>query len=321
MKDSQTPDDSGAEENYFEFTDQLATICEGAAHVYLGRGLQAAAADSTPAPFWEADRRGIVESIGSDEPCGWIDECVSVYLAEAANQLLAIGILLRGRTVAASLDPLVRALIERVGVVNWLLDEGITPRQRAIRGGLAWIVSLQAYCEALARLGADRETRRVFRAERSRLDQLLSEWFTIDRPATGPCDPESRPTTDRFQWRIEGETYPTFTQLAQRALARGNIDNGVAAGTYDGYSGFSHPNVIFGQEHKTVHSDGSITFRHRFIDIEKSVRFAVGSFSDGLSHCVCYFEADQLRTIGDMGEILARLESISVVVTEETENE
>ena len=50
-------------------------------------------------------------------------------------------------------------------------------------------------------------------------------------------------------------------------MGKSGIDRGTAAGTYDeGYSGFTHPNVIFGNEHKHVYDDGSITFRYRFIN-------------------------------------------------------
>ena len=132
-------------DNYFGFSDELADICKAAAGVFLGRGLQSRDAESEPVPVLvSTNDEPFKDSIGSDEPTNWISECVSVYLAEAANELLAIEVLLRSRVVAASLDPLVRAIIERTGVVNWLLDEKAQPRQRSIRGSLAWIVSVQA---------------------------------------------------------------------------------------------------------------------------------------------------------------------------------
>ena len=99
------------------YVDELARICDEAARVFLD-GLPAVPSDATPTPFWELDRGDIEASIGSDEPHRWIHEIVSSCLSEAANELLAIGALLRCATVTASLDPLVRAVVERAGLAR-----------------------------------------------------------------------------------------------------------------------------------------------------------------------------------------------------------
>ena len=312
---SDDPESEESPDEVGDFADKLASICEDAAHAFLRRGVGFAPPDSVPTPLWERERQEIEADLGSDEPFGWINECVSTYLAESANILLAIAALLRARAVTASIDPLVRSTIERVGVVNWLLDndETITPRKRSIRGSLAWIISLQHYCETLARMGAPERHRKVFRIERKRLDGLILTWYEVERPPETPDDPGSSPSTDRTKWTIEGETYPTFTRLAQLAMARSNVSSGIAAGIYDGHSGFSHPNVIFGNEHRTVSDDGLITFVYRMKDLEKAVRIAMGTFGIGVSHSVSYFDAEPQQVIAQMNEVSDRLAAISVL--------
>lgn len=237
-----------------EFVDNWATICDAAAHVLID-GLVGSPAETKPTPFWEWDRRTIENDIGSDEPHQLIHEIVSTCLSESANIVLALAALLRARTVTVSLDLLVRAVVERVGVVNWVLDPDASSRQRAIRGTLGFIVSLQHYREALSGLGADAKHRAMFKAERTRLDGLATSWFLVDRP---PIDPEAakpKPTKDALLWTIENEKYPTLTRFAELAFANGAVGDQASA-IYDALSGFSHPSVIFSQEHRSIGEGG-----------------------------------------------------------------
>jgi hypothetical protein len=293
------------------YVDELARICDEAARVFLD-GLPAVPPDATPTPFWELDRGDIEASIGSDEPHRWVHEIVSSCLSEAANELLAIGALLRCATVTASLDPLVRAVVERAGLVNWVLDHEATARQRAIRSGLEVVVSLQHYRQAMVRLGADNEHRSFLRREQSRLNHLLEDWFEVERPPSDPADESSKPTKDVTLWVIEGECYPSLTKIAELGMGRGHVDAGLAAGSYGVLSGFSHPSLFFGQEHRNVGEDSTVTYTYRYIDLEKLTRLGVLTFMDGVRHWLGYYCANQATAIERTDAIATALDSISI---------
>ena len=210
------------------YVDELARICDEAASCFW----------MAFRPFLETRRRrhsgNSIEGtsrrrLEADEPHRWVHEIVSSCLSEAANELLAIGALLRCATVTASLDPLVR-VVERAGLVNWVLDHEATARQRAIRSGLEVVVSLQHYRQAMVRLGADNEHRSFLRREQSRLNHLLEDWFEVERPPSDPADESSKPTKDVTLWVIEGECYPSLTKIAELGMGRGHVDAGLAAG-------------------------------------------------------------------------------------------
>ena len=295
-----------------DFSNDLAEICEGSAGILL-HGSSPKPADSSPIPYWEQDRQAMETGLGSDEPHRWINTCVSKYLSESANQLLALGALLRAETVAASLDPLVRAIIERVGAVNWLIEPGGTTRKRVIRSGLSFLVCLQHYRDALSMLEGPKDHRTKLKAEQRRISELMPKWFAIDRPPTDPDDENSKLTMDPRLWVIESEKYPGLTDLAGLGLDGSNVTANLAAGSYYGFSGFAHPNVVFGQEHQSVATDGAITFTYPNQDLEKTIRFAVGSFGEGLKRRAAYYEADEEGVVKKVDELSDRLDSISAL--------
>jgi hypothetical protein len=282
---------SGSSSDIEAFMGNLARICEDAAHLFL-RGPAPAEQDSTPAPIWELERLAWLDTLGSEKPAGWVNEITSTYLAEAAHQVLAVGHLLRNGTVTAALDPLVRAAIERAGRVKWILDPGIETRERAIRAGIELGVSYQHYREVLARLGADDTTRKSQKKRDSRHRELLESWFQVDRPPRDPCDESSKPTKDMTQWAIEGQSFPTYTEVAQIALGNEQTTHGQAAGSYDGMSGFSHPSVVFSREHRIVDDSGATTFTYQPSDLEKAARFGAFSFLNAVRHWATYYGAE-----------------------------
>jgi len=74
-------------------------------------------------------------------------------------------------------------------------------------------------------------------------------------------------------------------------------------------AGFSHPNVAFSREHRTIDEGGHITFRFDREAIEKAVRMALLSFADGVKHWVCYFDSDQVRAFERLDDIADRLDT------------
>lgn len=72
----------------------------------------------------------------------WVADATSMYVIEAAHQMRATGVLVASGTVTASLDPLVRAVVERVGRVKWILNPDIQPEHRGARAGLEFGVSM-----------------------------------------------------------------------------------------------------------------------------------------------------------------------------------
>jgi hypothetical protein len=67
------------------------------------------------------------------EPGAWIHTVAWTYLEEAAQELLAVALLLEGGQVAGSIGPLVRAIIERVGRAVLVLDDETDAVGRARR--------------------------------------------------------------------------------------------------------------------------------------------------------------------------------------------
>jgi hypothetical protein len=112
-------DSNGA---FDDFINQLATVCINASSVFLD-GKTVRKHGTGPETQWRLDADSWVEAFGSDEPGGWISEIAVGYLGEAAYELKAIAKLLRSRIVAGTIDPLVRAVMERCGRVIWVLDD------------------------------------------------------------------------------------------------------------------------------------------------------------------------------------------------------
>lgn len=298
------------------FANALASIQEEAANIFLEGSLTVAHNKDQPLP-WEEDRTAIGAALGTDEPHEWLYEAVASCLAEAANQLLATASLMRHGRATASLEPLVRAIVERVGVVNWALDNSLAPKGRAARASLNMVVSLQHYREAMARLEGDEQYRKALRAQRTKLDEFMVNSFSIVRPPTDPADATSKPTADATQWVVEGETYPTLTRLFQMATARGGTPAGLLAGTYDGLSGFAHPSFFYNSKRRSVGTDATVVDQYRPEHLEKLSRLATLSYLDGLFHWVGYYmgNADE-ALISQLNGVGQRFDGISVLGTE-----
>jgi len=137
------------------------------------------------------------------------------YVLESAHELRALAILLRARHVAGAVEPIVRAVVERSGRVNWILEGGgskegrdassrgfdyLDVRRRTIRACLEYLACLQHTAkteEALGptQLGAEMD-------ERLRNDfGLIGQWFAV-----GPPEAESA--------RLASDRVPTISQVS-----------------------------------------------------------------------------------------------------------
>jgi hypothetical protein len=83
-------------------------------------------------------------------------------------------------------------------------------------------------------------------------------------------------------------------------------------GSYDVLSGFSHPSVWFGFEHRRVGEDSAVTYEYRLIDVDKLTRLAVQAFMDAEIHWVGYYVANDPDAIGRITELGEKLDAISL---------
>jgi hypothetical protein len=288
--------------------DTLAGLLEEGADLFL-EGLPTSL-ETTPGSAWATDRAAWKTTYGSDDVAGWVSETSAIYLAESAHRLRAFATLLVSHRVFATQDVIVRSVIERVGHVNWILDHRISSEQRAARAGLELAASFYTYRDALHLLDADGGARADLRTEARAQQRQLKQWFVVDQPPEDECDDTSSPTGDVRRWVVGGEKFPTLTASAEYALEHGGIERIAAQGTYAGLSGFSHPNVAFSREHRTIDEGGHITFSYDREAIEKAVRMALLSFSDGVKHWVGYFDSEQARVIARLDDIADRLDAV-----------
>jgi hypothetical protein len=286
----------------------LAGVLEEGADLFL-EGLPTSL-ETSPGSAWATDRTAWKATYGSDDVGGWVSETSAIYLAETAHLLRAFATLLRSHRIFAAQDVVVRSVIERVGHVNWILDHRISSEQRAARAGLELAASFYTYRDALHLLDADGEARADLRIEAKAQQRQLKQWFVVDQPPEDECDDTSPPTGDVKRWVVGGQKFPSLTASAEYALEHGGIEKIAAQGTYAGLSGFSHPNVAFGREHRTIDEEGHITFRYDRVAIEKAVRMALLSFADGVKHWVAYYDSDQTRVIARLDDIADRLDAL-----------
>jgi hypothetical protein len=292
-----------------DFILNLSEICERMAAITFD-GLTLTPQDSVPTPLWERDRRAIEAELGTDLSQTWMYNAVTVYLLEAGYELNAIASLMKSESQQASIYPLVRAIVERTGVVNWILSEDATHRQRALRSSISYLVSINPYVKALNALKVEQEHQAEFRKQQELIETLMTQWFG---EPTKPDDPKtSEPTSDRTQWEYEGESYPGFNKLCKLSLERSNLTKSLASAMYDVLSGFTHPNLFFGREHLLA-AEGRIFLAYGESDIEKITRFALGAYGEGVKRTACYFQEDPDEAITTVDMLSDEVDAISVL--------
>jgi len=290
-----------------QFADDLADLLDEGANVFPN-GIREPGAPPTTSD-WAVDQKVWLSKFGSsDEVAGWVSETTGIYLAESGQLLLAYAALLRSRRVFVSVDLVTRAIIERVGHVNWILDARIDAEARAARAGLEFAACLFMYRESLSDLDADRDIRNKLKAEAKAHQANLKKWFSVYQPPHDKCDEKSPQTGDVTRWTVNGESFPSLTTATHFALESAGIKPETSKGTYGGLSGFSHPNVAFSRERRDIGPDAKITFRQEPEEMEKCARMALLRFAVSVKNWVNYYQAEQDRVITKLDEIGYRLE-------------
>jgi hypothetical protein len=287
--------------------DVLAATCEEQAHLFLESpradlDSEAALASSRP---YAVDRRGWIENHGDQDPAGWLSQVVTMYLAEASHQLDLLGSLVRSRAVHATLEPLVRAVLERSGRICWLLDPTASAQQRAARCQLEVGVCALHYADALNLLDADADVRDELRTFRGEQRTRVHSRHAVDK---------NDAKNDMSDWIVDGENYPNFTDSVSYALS----DHPLSPGMYAGLSGFAHPNVFFaGERRNQTVVTPNVLIMHTD-SIERTLRIAIGSHNAALKRWASYYFDIELATelVAELGRLADVLDAASVLEPE-----
>ncbi len=278
------PDDAD-DQQVDTYVDGLSRVCEKLASLFVDGGLPPFAVDPAEGAMWSRDRQQTKSALGTEIPTAWLLRTVPTYLGEAAYELRATAAVLRGRILTGSIGPLVRSITERVGTTNWLLDPEVDAVERAWRVILNTLVCWSEYRKAADRLGIDPEDSAALEAEHLSLRKDAFSWFS-------PTVNSKNPDWER-SWKRTGSGYPTYTDLAVRALPSigpdDPIDEAVRRGLYSAQCGMTHPNVVVSGETLEVGDNGSMRFVHRWEHIDKEVRVGFHSLSWGYKAWAWYF--------------------------------
>jgi hypothetical protein len=243
---------------------------------------------------WLVDRAAWSSKLASVLPTGWLHEIATTYLAEAAHEIRAMSCLLADGAASASLDVLVRAVLERSGKVLWVLDPGVPlgSTRRVARAGLEISLSYAHYKSALRRLGAKSDVRSQVDSEARAHRNLLECWFTLDGARLDRNDPNSPVVAEPAKWKLDGQTLITYTAAAGLAAERAGLAASRGSAMYGGLAGLSHPSVVFAREVRSTDEAGIVRFELRDGDLEKSVRTAVLSFLNAANAAVTYYDSN-----------------------------
>ena len=191
-------------------------------------------------------------------------------------------------------------LVERVGHVNWILDDRIDAQgPRAARAGLEFAACLFMYRESLSDLDADKSNS----SPSSRLEgqgssgRLLKTGFRSYQPPqqTKIATDTSPPTGDVTRWTVNGESFSFAHNSNSLCLGiRWSSAPEISKGTYGGLSGFSQPrNVAFSRERRDIRREmpGSLSGSSQE-EMEKCARMALLRFAVSVKKWVTYYQAE-----------------------------
>jgi hypothetical protein len=285
---------------------QLANLITDSANLALNE-LEKLGASSTPTPTWERERSQMETEIGSDEAARWVEAICTQALKEGAYQLRAMAELLRQGEIRSSLEVIVRAVFERAGQINWLLDSGVDWRVRTRRASLNYTVSLYHFRKATSFLGSTPEMRTELRVERARVKSLLATWFKADVENVNVFIGGE----DLSKWFVDGEQYPSLTDFSRFALRSGNVSDTVAVGTYAALSGFAHPSLFFGIGRIGESLNGAQVYEYRDEDINKLVRIAIGCYFESLFRWNGYYCNNDRSRFNKGKQLLGEIETMT----------
>lgn len=266
------------------------------------------------------DEQVIVSQLDSARPVQWLSQAIGYYLSDCAYELKAIAHLLREGIVGGSLEVLVRAVVERVARIMWLLDlkleykgrtESVdtptTPRIRALRASFEALVSAQMYRRGVDSLGApSADQKQTAKVERS-IREDVEKWFpAIVKPLLNPNDPNSfDPSVNT--WTIGGERYPTYSDLSVWAIAGEATSVARAKGTYAALSGWSHPNFIASMELRSPNH----SYDYDFDFLQRLLQLALFGYLKALKAWSGYYDFNADRFTSECDRLAATWEATS----------
>ena len=271
-----------------------------------------------PQSRFELDTTEFVGAFGTDEPAAWISEATGAYLSEACRELQTLGLLLRNEAVTGSIEVVVRAVVERVGKICWILDHEVDSCTRALRATFEVGVSYYHYRRAVQDLGAPGSLMNPLRKRVKEQREFLESHFAVEKPLTDPENPESPPTADVARWVLDGEAFPSFEKLTHFAMKDGGVGYRPSLGTYGALSCFSHPNVVAGWELRADEDVAGpyIQYTYPATYLEKLMRTAVVGIGNAFSRWLGYFDHDHDRLHAEMQSILDRWEALAPLPVE-----
>jgi hypothetical protein len=294
-------------------SEQMSEILDEAANLVLG-DIAADVVHAYAESAADLEAIEVLQQIGSDEPRKWITELSSTYLNQVAHELRSIAALLREDLLVGSLEVLVRATVERVGRINWVLDHdpSITARRRTIRASFEILVSYQHYRIGIEKIGAGKADQKRVVREMKDARALVEQWFSdIQRPALDPTDPDSVPTPTISDWTIEGEQYPNYSQLARWAIPDSSIPDNVASGTYAALSAFSHPSFVAHRE-LLVRIQSSAVYYYDFDYLHRLIGLSLFGYVDSLKRWSSYFDISHLKFVEKLDPLSNRWQEIEL---------
>jgi hypothetical protein len=295
------------------YTAELVKILDDSSDFVLS-GFQPLPADSDPTPLWELDRKSMLSELDSDLPPQWIYISTSHYLSEAALQMRAISALIRQEVVHYSIPVLVRAIVERVGVVCWILDAPGSWEMRFRRSGLAGAVSNFRYANLYR--ASDPSAYERLKNQRLEIRNLLEHRFAVRSDA----DHETTYAGDPDGWKVWGDVYPTFRNLAVEAFKGPDIDRGMAKYVYDFLSVHSHPTIHAGLAFVEILPNGA-QYKVEYDDVDRVTRFALVALLNGVRCWDGYFQENPPQRISDREALFDRFESLSKSLQISTEQD
>lgn len=245
-----------------------------------------------PSKF-ELDHEALKAIIGKSTLEDELAIVTSTYLFETAHELKALATLLDANQIAASLEVLSRAAIERCGRISWLLDpdDEVTPNVRAARIALELGVSWQHYRDIMQSLYAGsnpavKDAVSRFREMRSQIESIFPD---IQKEPVSDNQGGFTPSAEIKWWTLGEVSYPDYTELATWAWSGGMEDPKSAKTTYRMLCAFSHPSIASGREHQAF-ADGKLTYRYEVSYINRIVSNTMAAYDWAFRSFTSYFD-------------------------------
>jgi len=265
-----------------EHVDKIVAIIEEASEfVFDDLGLPALGL--YPEAQWFKDQLVLRSEFASDRSSSGIYLITAHYLSEASLEMKAMAVLIRARVVHYSLAQLVRAIVERAGVVGWILDDPGSWQLRMRRADLAWAVSNFKYTNLYRT--SDPDAVEHLKTERAEIKSELEHLFPISDEVGFVTSYNGDPPG----WMVCGDSYPSFRNLSVEAFKSPNTESTLAKYVYDYLAVHSHPTIHAGMELVEQISTEDSEYKMTDADVNRLVRIALTALLNGIRRWDGYF--------------------------------